>query len=117
MPGEVVVFDKVVNHLNEGIFYNRQTGEFTLTEAGNYVVNWSVTVEGSDESPFVSFAVRVDDEVEDFDTIPVSVGHLTGSCLITITKGSAKLTLVNHTEDIIQFSRYSPCANLMLYQL
>lgn len=116
-PDQVVIFDKVLNHIGRGIFYDQQTGAFMLAQAGNYVINWSVTVEGSDESPFVKFGLLVNGTIKDFDTIPVSVGQITGSTLITVTNTPAKVALINHTGDIIQFSRYAPCANLTIHQV
>ena len=116
-PNQVVVFDKVVNHIGRGIFYNQQTGIFTLSQTGNYLINWSVSVEGSDESPFVKFGLLVNGLIKDFDTIPVAVGHVTGSTLITVANKPAKVALVNHTGDIIQLSRYAPCANLTIHQI
>ena len=117
IPNEIVAFDKVLNHIGTDIIYEPKVGLFTVKKPGTYLINWNITIEGTDQMPFVTFAVMVNGQIEDSETIPISVGHMVGSSLITLTEQINQLAIVNQTEDDVLLSRYTPIANITIHQV
>jgi len=111
---EPVLFDKIIHNTDNNICYNQQIGKFSLTTRTNYLINWDITVEGSYQSASISFALLVDNQIHGISTLPISVGQLTGTCLITVSKTPTCLSLVNYTNDTIQLSRFAPVANITI---
>jgi len=112
-----VLFDKIIHNADNDIRYDHQTGKFFLNTKATYLVNWDITVEGSYQSASVSFALLIDDQIQGISTLPISVGQLSGSSLITMKTSPAILSLVNYTNDIIQLSRYTPVANITIAKI
>ena len=111
---EPVIFDKIIHSNDNDIRYNQQTGRFSLIAKETYLVNWNITVEGSYQSSSISFALLVDNQIQGTSTLPISVGQLNGTCLITVKKVPTTLSLVNYTNDTIQLSRFTPVANITI---
>jgi len=111
---EPVLFDKIIHNTDKDILYDPQTGIFTLTTRATYLVNWDITIEGSYQSASVSFALLVDNQIQGISTLPISVGQLSGTCLVTVSKAPAFLSLLNYTNDTIQLSRFPPVANITI---
>lgn len=45
--GANVIFDTIISDQSNNIAYNAATGEFTIIGAGNYYIDWWVTIDGS----------------------------------------------------------------------
>jgi len=112
---EPIRFDKILKHSTKDITYNQNTGLFTLHAPGSYTVNWDISVEGSHHTSFIQLAITSGDnhKVEGASTLPLSVGQLSGDCLIRVKKPTT-IQLTNTTGDIIQLSRYTPVANITI---
>ncbi len=95
--GETIIFDTVINDQSESISYNAATGEFTITGAGNYYINWWTTTDGSAGPVNMIFAVLVDGTPFAQGNAPVVTGQVTGNALITVTDTPVTVTLANQT--------------------
>lgn len=114
---QAILFDEIVTRAGEDIFYDSKTGEFCLEPSGTYLVNWDVSVEGSYQSSSIRFAVLADGLVKGDSTLPVSVGQLSGTCLVKVGKCATFVKLVNDTNDMVQLSRFAPVANLTIAKI
>jgi len=114
--GDAIKFDKILNHSNQSIHYDQQTGVFNLPVAGTYQINWDISVEGSHHKPYVRFAILAGNKIQGESTLPLTVGQLSGTCLLTITKPT-NVSLINNTDDIVQLSRYAPVANITISKI
>jgi len=92
-PGEAVVFEDVL--ANEGsIGYDNQTGILTLSEAGTYLVGWSVnTLSTFDEHS--NFALSTSEGNYIRGTSPLLTGQVNGSAIVTTTEPDVTMTLVS----------------------
>jgi len=88
-----------------------------LRERGNYLINWDVAVEGSYHRPFVRFSLLADNIVTDSSTLPVTVGQISGTSLLTVKNAPIELSLINDTDDIVQLSGFTPVANITITKI
>ena len=114
---ESVVFDIISRRTIRDITYHRDTGKFCLRERGNYLINWDVAVEGSYHRPFVRFSLLADNIVTDSSTLPVTVGQISGTSLLTVKNAPIELSLINDTDDIVQLSGFTPVANITITKI
>jgi hypothetical protein len=112
--GAPVLFDQVMHHDRNHIFYDVTTGVFTLNESGNYLINWQIYTEGTDEEPYVSLAITVDGEIYDNVATPVFSGQVICSTLLAVKKVPTKLSITNTTGETIQLSRHISAANITI---
>lgn len=113
---DTIKFDKILNHSDQNINYNQQTGIFHLPVTGTYQINWDISVEGSYQKPYIRFAILASNKIQGESTLPITVGQLSGTCLLTIKKPT-DVSLINNTEDIVQLSRYTPVANITISKI
>lgn len=92
-----IVFDTVINDQSATIGYNLATGEFIITEAGNYYLDWWVATDGSAGSVTITFSVMVNGSTVSSGNSPLLTGQITGNALITVDTVPATITLVNET--------------------
>ena len=110
---DAIKFDKILNHSNQNIRYDQQSGTFHLPVAGTYQINWDISVEGSHHKSYIRFAILAGNKIQGESTLPLTVGQLSGTCLLTI-ENPTDVSLINNTEDIVQLSRYTPVANITI---
>jgi len=115
--GQAVVFDKILHNPNRDINYDAVTGRFSLRKRGTYLINWDVAVEGSYYRPFVRFSLRVKNAIIGSSTLPVTVGQLSGTSLLTVKETPIELSLINDTDDTVQLSRFTPVANITITKI
>jgi len=114
---DIVKFNTILNKSDKDIIYNSETGKFTLLKPSNYLVNWNISLEGTDVTPFVSFSLCVDDKIYGTATAPVATSFLSSSSLITTTNTSTTLELINTTGDTVRLSDVSPMANIVIAKI
>ena len=109
--GEKVIFNQIIN--NQGDTVDMAAGIFNIKKKGNYLVNWSIAVEGCNTMPFVRFALCVGDAIHSSSAIPVTIGMVSGSALITADENTT-LALVNDTSDTVRLQKLYPIANITI---
>lgn len=99
--GSNVIFDNVITDQNDNIVYNSATGEFTITEPGNYDVAWWTAPNGAGPATSVSFAVAVNGFPYSTASTPIVSDQMSAHALVTIEEVPATISLVNVTgEDV-----------------
>jgi hypothetical protein len=93
--GGNVIFDSLLNDQSDNISYNSATGEFTITEPGNYYVDWWVGTDGAGPGTNVTFAIEVNGVEYSDASSPIVSGQLSGEALVTVTTTPTIITLVN----------------------
>jgi len=109
-----VIFDIILRRNTRDITYNPKSGKFCLREGATYLINWDVAVEGSYHRPFIRFSLIANGTVVGSSTLPVTVGQLNGTSLLTAKRTPIEVSLVNDTDDTVQFSRFAPVANITI---
>jgi hypothetical protein len=112
-----VVFDTIVNDQSTNISYNTATGEFTITQTGNYYVAWWVTTDGSEGPVNLAFAIQVNGANSVIGNAPVVTGQINGSALITIPVASAVITLVNESGALVAFATTAVQADIVIIEI
>ena len=116
-----VLFDTVINAQSPQITYDPATGIFTLTEMGNYYINWWLNADGAEASPFVVFGIRMlsggTGTILSASPIPVTTLQLQGSALVTATGSPATFSLFNDTGATASYGIASVQANLTILRI
>jgi len=115
--GDNVVFDTVVNSQSASINYGDATGEFTISQPGNYYVTWWIATEGAEFATQVVFGIVVDANPPVQAASSIVAGQLSGSALITIGAPPATLTLVNLTGDNVFLPETPVQANIVIIEV
>ena len=115
-PGARLPFNKTTA-ISGNAIRHQSNGSFLLCRRGVYTIHWNVTLEGSDKTPYLRFGIRVDEQVMHEAVIPASLQQASGFALINVANRSARVSLVNAGEDIVQLSPVRPCANIMISTL
>ena len=97
--GSNVLFDNILNDQSDNIVYNAATGEFTITEPGNYNVAWWTAPDGAGAATSISFAVAVNGFPYSTASSPIVSVQMAADALVTIEKVPATISLVNVTGD------------------
>jgi len=111
---EKVIFDIILRRSTPDITYHAATGTFCLRKKGTYLINWDVAVEGSYYRPFVKFSLLANQVTIGSSTLPVTVGQLSGTSLLTVKNAPVEISLINDTNDTVQLSGFSPVANITI---
>ena len=109
--GDEVIFNTIIN--NRGGAVDMSAGVFSIKKKANYLVNWSVAVEGCGAAPFVCFALKVGNTIHSSAAIPVTIGMLSGSAFVTADENTY-LALVNNTHDTVRLQLLHPIANITI---
>ena len=112
-----IVFDQIIKNHHQLITYNSETGYFTLKKAGNYLINWDVSVEGSYSKPFIKLSLIANEVIMSSSTLPVTVGQLSGTRILFVRCGPVEVALINDTGEVIQLSEFSPVANITITKI
>jgi hypothetical protein len=117
LDGDNVIFDTVLNDPSPDISYDDTTGEFTITEPGNYYVSWWFAADGAGLSTTVSFAVEVGGAVYSTASSPVVSGELSGDALVTVTTNPTVISLANVTGEDAFIGATPVQANMVIMEL
>lgn len=112
-----VLFDTVINWASPVMKYSSTTGEFLLPGNKSYLVTWWVAVDGTGYSPLVEFAVVVDDELVVIGSSPLVTGQISGSALISTSRGAKTLSLRNVSGGIIRYAQTTIQADIVIIEL
>ena len=111
---ETVVFNSILNNQNSNISYNQTTGEFTITETGDYYVSWWVTTGGSSQFTNMSFSIVINGTPHSIGTSPIVSGQVSGSELITVGATPVTIKLINNSSNDILFADTPVQANIVI---
>jgi hypothetical protein len=112
-----VLFDSLLNTSSPSISYDSNTGIFTISETGTYLVNWWVAVAGTAGPSSVAFALRLNDSTDIPSAMPNIEGQLSGSSLLTIGTAPSTLALVNTTGSAVLYGDLPVQANIVITQV
>lgn len=97
--GSNIVFNTVVNDQSDNISYNTATGDFTITQPGNYFISWTLPIDGAGAATTISLSVEVNGVVYSTSSSPIVSGILSGEALVTVTTVPTTISLVNTTGE------------------
>ncbi|MFU0833516.1 MAG: Collagen-like protein [Oscillospiraceae bacterium] len=112
-----VLFDSLLNTSSPSITYDSNTGIFTISETGTYLVNWWVAVAGTAGPAAIAFALRLNDSTDIPSAMPIVSGQLSGSALLTIGTAPSTLCLVNTTGSAVLYGDLPVQANIVITQV
>ncbi len=96
-----IIFNTIQNTVGSSINYDTITGNFTITEAGNYDVSWWIATGGAAASPIVAFSLQLDAVEVGATASSVTEGNVSGNALITVSTVPATLSLLNNSGDVV----------------
>lgn len=113
-----IPFNTWINSQGTFIYLNIETGEITISQPGNYLINWWVSLEGSTLAPTITLSLNVDGVSQSVSNSPILYGQMFGSNLVTIASAPAVITLTNATGNDLFFTVATPVgANITVVYL
>jgi C1q domain-containing protein len=112
-----VVFDTVITNQTSGITYNMETGEFTISAAGNYYISWWTTTDGSAGPVNMVFALNADGSPVAEGNSPIVTGQVNGDALLTVAETPVVITLTNTSGASISYGNINVQANITIFKL
>lgn len=109
-----VIYDRILNQIGSAILYNNTSGEFTISQNGHYMINWWVSVDGSDETSGLSFSLNKNGATYSQASAPPITSQIVGLSLITIDNAPAIISLTNISRDTIAFEDVPVQANMVI---
>lgn len=116
-PGQNLVFDAAVNDQSPDIGYNALTGEFTISRAGNYLVNWWVATNGTSADTNLWFSIMVGGAGYALGAAPLVTGQVGGSALVSVGHTPTVLTLANTTPNTLRLAQTPVQADIVILQV
>lgn len=117
-PGGTVIFNSILNDQSPSITYNFLTGQFTITQPGNYYVAWWVATDGTEASPDISFAVAINNVPYSLGSTPLMTGQVIGEALVTVGAVPINVSLINESGSTVALSQVVPVqANIVILQV
>ncbi|HHT37893.1 MAG TPA: hypothetical protein GXZ95_00570 [Mollicutes bacterium] len=112
-----IIFNTLFNDVTDAVSYNPATGLFTITETGNYYIDWWVAVDGSPVAITIDVSLVTSNGVVATSSSPILSGVVTGSTLISVTEAPITFRLVNTTGNEIFIGNTTVKANLTVVYL
>ncbi|WMJ87113.1 DNRLRE domain-containing protein [Anaerocolumna sp. MB42-C2] len=109
-----VIFDTTITDQSESISYNLQTGEFTISEPGNYYISWWVTTDGSAGPSNMVFALLANGNTIALGNSPNVTGQVDGDGFFTVADEPVTITLVNQSGASILYANIPVQANISI---
>ncbi len=97
--GGNVLFNTVLNDQSDNITYDPATGEFTITEPGNYYVSWWFAADGAGPAANISMAVAVNGVPYSTVSSAIVSDQISGYALVTVEDVPATISLMNVTGE------------------
>lgn len=112
-----LIFDNILNNQSTDITYNLITGEFTLSQTGNYFVSWWVATNGSGTDTDVHFSIALDGVPFSMGASPIVTGEVSGIAFVTVGANPVVLTLINSSADVVSIGSTPVQASLVILEL
>ena len=111
---EAIIFDKTISQVGTAISYNEETGEFTLSQNGNYLVDWWITIDGTDSTKGVIFALSVNGDIHSRAVSPPATSQISGIALVMVDAAPATISVINASGETVNFEDIAPQANIVI---
>ena len=108
-----VPFVTIKDHDPFGII-KLEDNQFTLEEPGAYLVTWEVPVKATEYNDFVNITLEVNGIHYSTSHMPLPIGVLSGSAMLTVGADGAEVSLINTSGDIVVIS---PQTNIVITQI
>lgn len=115
--GAPLLFDSLVVNQTKNISYDEVTGEFIISNNGNYLINWWVAIDGSVAVKQVTFSIDVDGKLQISSSMPVISGQLCGCAAITAMGAPSRIKLINNSGDTIYLAHTPVQGNIVLTEV
>lgn len=115
------MFDTVINAPSSNISYNPATGDFTITQLGNYYIAWWVNTDGAGAETNVVFGIRVTtggpQQVMAASPSPITTLQLSGNALLTVSANPTVISLFNDSGETVNYASSPIQANLVIVEV
>lgn len=112
-----VLFDRILNGQPSDISYDQSTGEFLLLSNKNYYVSWWLTLNGSEYTATIDFAVMLDGHVVAAASMPQVTCQMSGTALVPVTSAPGILSITNVSGNSIRYANTSVQANIVIVEI
>lgn len=112
-----IIFDTIRNHSTDHISLDRNTGQFLLAPARHYYISCWVTVDGTELTPIVEFALAIGQTHTPIASSPQCSCQVSGTALIASGRTTQTLTLKNVSGNAIRFADTAAQANIVITEI
>jgi len=103
--------------VTDAVSYDSATGLFTITETGNYYIDWWVAVDGSPIAVTIDISLVTSNGIVATSSTPILSDQMSGNALISVTEAPITFRLVNTTGNEIFIGPTTVKANLTIINL
>ena len=111
------IFNSLFNDVTDAVSYDSATGLFTITETGNYYIDWWVAVDGSPIAVTIDISLVTSNGIVATSSTPILSDQMSGNALISVTEAPITFRLVNTTGNEIFIGPTTVKANLTIINL
>lgn len=111
------LLDTVIIDQSPDISYDAQTGELTLSAAGNYYISWWVANDGSAGPVNIAFSVAKNTTPVAAGYAPIVTDQVSGDALITVATTPVTLSLLNSTGADVSVANTGDQVNISIIKL
>ena len=112
-----VPFDTVDANNTLGVSYTAGSGSVTIGRTGTYLVNWWVSIAGTQTAQSLAFAVSLNGSDVQTSYSDIGGGQVTGSAVVNVTSIPTTLQLINRSAAAVTYATAGVQAGLTLTQL
>ena len=112
-----VPFDTVDANNTLGVSYTAGSGSVTIGRTGTYLVNWWVSIAGTQTAQSLAFAVSLNGSDVQTSYSDIGGGQIYGTAIVTVSSIPATLSLVNRSGDAVTYATAEGQSGLTLTQL
>ncbi|NLM63628.1 MAG: hypothetical protein GX190_04885 [Mollicutes bacterium] len=112
-----IIFNELFNDVTDAVSYDPATGLFTITENGNYYIDWWVAADGSPVAVTIDISLVTSNGIVATASSPILSGQMTGSTIISVTNAPITFRLVNTTGNEIFIGNTTVKASLSIINL
>ncbi|MGL5149712.1 MAG: DNRLRE domain-containing protein [Clostridium sp.] len=115
----VVKYDSTINLIGTALSYDSNSSYIELKEAGVYMAQWWIAIDGSGNVSEISFAIGYENgDINSPSSAPVFVlSQFFGQSLIEVTSVPVRVGVINVSGEDIQFANVTTQAGLIITKL
>lgn len=111
------LFNSVLNNTLLDVTYTPATGQFLIQTPGDYYASWWVATDGTALNTTINFSLERNNLPIATATTPIVTGQLSGMAHFTVDTAPATMTLVNTSNDIVQFANTSVQGSMVIMKV